>query len=177
MERIWKGTCTYVYNWISLLYSGNSTTDSMDRNLGKFQETVKDREAWHAAVREVAMSQTQLSDWTAFRNEHTANQWCFSKIYILKRNPWGLAHPFPAAACPSSWPCGHPNQAIPASRPDKEVSVVGKPPRVGCWVTPAQMGPDHSCPPSQNTFQFSVFVSEWVAYCLPNPGLAQLLIS
>ena len=45
-----------------MLYSGNSTTDSMDRNLGKFQETVKDREAWHAAVREVAMSQTRLSD-------------------------------------------------------------------------------------------------------------------
>ena len=25
-------------------------TDSMDMNLGKFQETVKDREAWHPAV-------------------------------------------------------------------------------------------------------------------------------
>ena len=30
----------------------------------ELRETVKDREAWHAAVREVAKSRTQLSDWT-----------------------------------------------------------------------------------------------------------------
>ena len=29
-------------------------TDSMDMNLGKFQEVVRDREAWHAAVNGVA---------------------------------------------------------------------------------------------------------------------------
>ena len=34
-------------------------TDSMDMNLSKPQEIVKDREAWHAAV---GCSQTQLSD-------------------------------------------------------------------------------------------------------------------
>ena len=37
-------------------------TDSMDMSLSKFQEMVKDREAWHAAVHRVAKSQTQLSD-------------------------------------------------------------------------------------------------------------------
>ena len=37
-------------------------TDSMDMSLSKFQEMVKDREAWRAAVHEVAKSQTQLSD-------------------------------------------------------------------------------------------------------------------
>ena len=36
--------------------------DSVDTNLRKFQEMVKDREAWHAAVHGVAKSQTQLSD-------------------------------------------------------------------------------------------------------------------
>ena len=40
----------------------DSTTDSMDINLCKIQEVVKDREAWHAAVHGVAKSWTQLSD-------------------------------------------------------------------------------------------------------------------
>ena len=36
--------------------------DAMDMNLGKLQERVRDREAWHAAAHRVAKSQTQLSD-------------------------------------------------------------------------------------------------------------------
>ena len=39
-------------------------TDAMDMNLGKLQEMVRDREAWHAAVHGVAKSRTQLSDFT-----------------------------------------------------------------------------------------------------------------
>ena len=35
-----------------------SITDSIDMNLSKFWEIVKDRKAWHAAVYGVARSQT-----------------------------------------------------------------------------------------------------------------------
>ena len=40
----------------------DSITDSMDMNLSKLQEIVKDREAWRAAVHGVKKSQTQLSN-------------------------------------------------------------------------------------------------------------------
>ena len=37
-------------------------TDSMDMSLSKLGDTVKDREAWHAAVRGITNSRTRLSD-------------------------------------------------------------------------------------------------------------------
>ena len=36
----------------------NGIIDSMDMSVSKFWETVMGREAWHAAVHKVAMSQT-----------------------------------------------------------------------------------------------------------------------
>ena len=39
-------------------------TDSMDMSLGKLQELVLDREAWHVVVHGVTKSQTRLSDCT-----------------------------------------------------------------------------------------------------------------
>ena len=37
-------------------------TDSMDVSLSELWKMVTDREAWHAAIHEVAKGQTQLSD-------------------------------------------------------------------------------------------------------------------
>ena len=37
-------------------------TDSMDMNLSKFQERVKDREAWSVAVHGITKSQNRLSN-------------------------------------------------------------------------------------------------------------------
>ena len=37
-------------------------TDSMDMSLSKLWETVKDREAWHAADHGIGKSRTQLSN-------------------------------------------------------------------------------------------------------------------
>ena len=39
----------------------NGITDSLDVNLSKLQETVKDREAWRVAVHGVTKNQTRLS--------------------------------------------------------------------------------------------------------------------
>ena len=44
-------------------------TDTMDMNLGKLQEMVRDREAWHATVHGVTKSPTQLSHRTATRDK------------------------------------------------------------------------------------------------------------
>ena len=43
--------------------------DSRDMNLSKFQEMVKDREAWCAAVHGISKSWTWLSNWTTMNFE------------------------------------------------------------------------------------------------------------
>ena len=40
----------------------NGITDSVDVNLGKFWELVRDKEAWHAAVHGFTKSQTPDTD-------------------------------------------------------------------------------------------------------------------
>ena len=57
----------------------DSITDSVERNLRKFREIVKDRESWHATVCVVAKNQTRLSDWT-------------TTTYLLKQLPPKVGH-------------------------------------------------------------------------------------
>ena len=49
----------------------DSITNSMDVNLSKLWEKVEDRGAWHATVRGVTKSWTQLNNWTITRQLKT----------------------------------------------------------------------------------------------------------
>ena len=66
----------------------DSITDSTDMNLSKLQETVKDREAWHATVYGVTKNRTWLSNWTTrrIRKIHYRSPMEGGKNIILKSN-------------------------------------------------------------------------------------------
>ena len=87
-------------------------TDSMDMNLSKLREVVKDRGTWCAAVHGVAKSQIRLKDWITFL------LFLFSCLAVSDSlRPHGLQHarfpcssPSPGAcsnSCPLHWWC-HP---------------------------------------------------------------------
>ena len=66
-------------------------TDSMDMSLSKVRETVKNREAWCAAVRGVTKNCTQLNDWTTTTNINTCvcimeSVFCTPETNIFKIN-------------------------------------------------------------------------------------------
>ena len=62
-------------------------TDSMERSLGKLQELVMDREAWHPAVHGVTKGQTQpmteLTDWLILCDSY--KMYLFCKVHL--QNP------------------------------------------------------------------------------------------
>ena len=51
----------------------DSITDSMDMNLSKLREMVKDREAWRAAGRGVTKSPTWLGNWATLEYNYNGN--------------------------------------------------------------------------------------------------------
>ena len=48
--------------WAARMSWLDSITNSMDMNLSKLQETVKDRKAWYTAVDRVTKNQTELGN-------------------------------------------------------------------------------------------------------------------
>ena len=52
-------------------------SDSMNMNLGKLQEKVRDREAWCAAVHGMAKSWTRLGDFTHTTDYEVVSHWGF----------------------------------------------------------------------------------------------------
>ena len=63
----------------------DSIADSVDMNLSKLRETVKDRGAWRAAVHGLPQSRTRLSDWTKTTCIHQSDMetHCLSSALIL----------------------------------------------------------------------------------------------
>ena len=60
----------------------------MDMNLGKLQEMVRDREAWHATVHGVAKGQIRLSDWTTTNRSRGKSD----VTVVAKLEQWSVRH-------------------------------------------------------------------------------------
>ena len=87
----WKVVCAktnikkkkYQTNYPVISYLIDTISNSMDMNLSKLWEIVKDREAWCAAVHGVTKCQTQLSNWTTKTTIAAAVVVVLSSIQLL----------------------------------------------------------------------------------------------
>ena len=117
----------------------NGTTDAMDMNLGKLPEMLRDREAWHTAVHEVAKSWMQLGNWKTPPPLCPQHLLCEEVINI---NPSATEHPEQgsdakapgtekgwaqrAADCKWGWVIHaiHSNHTIPSNPPTKGAAIL-----------------------------------------------------
>ena len=148
-EAYWSSVCCLVlWGWQRMRWL-NSITHSIDMNLSKLQETVKDREAWHAVVHRVTKSWTQLTDWTTTSPIATKKPSLSSCCSFVLNSPiehtW--SKPEPGHAVPGrsqnqsdalpevEMPCGH----QPLSAEPQPAMMPANQPRWGqssctCWL-------------------------------------------
>ena len=102
----------------------DSIAGSIDMNLSKLLEIVKDRRAWHAAFHGIAKSQTWLSDWM------TADKSKESILYILYKTSHAIqTKDFYKALWRRQW---HPTPVLLPGKSHGWRSLVGCSPR-GRW--------------------------------------------
>ena len=72
LSNEYSGSISFWYKAIYYIYifATINNAATMDMNLGKLREMVRDREAWCAAVHGVSKSPTLVSDWTMNNNIH-----------------------------------------------------------------------------------------------------------
>ena len=147
----------------------DSITDSMDMNLSKLQEIVKDRRAWHAAVHRAVKSRTWFSDWTTtmmgnfqfyhwtfgyYETPNPIHFLSFSSLSLcwVEQESWG--------ECVCSFPLGPANSKsgtlshiILLHSGGMAVQLCSQP----CWHPPSESGA-----PIQSTSSFKLCVDEQV---------------